>query len=182
MATHDEELGKRIEAARLALGMSQDDLAKHMTSRGYDFTRQTVYKIEKNKRRVLAAELVAFADVFGKPVVELLGLGSSRAPLLMAGARLEEALRNLQTASNAYADAVMSYARAADDAADLHAQDAQYAREILARQTPAWISSASADYVKANLRRFSADTGDYANGVLKAYESDYNHFHGDHDG
>lgn len=182
MGTPDDEIARRIEAARTAKGLSQADLAAFMTSRGYEFTRQTVYKIENVKRRVLAAELISIADCLGLTASELLGLGADRAPILLAGARIEESQRNLQTAANAYGRAVLSYAQAADDATNLHENDAAFARDSLPRQTPAWIASMTCDNIRASLRREPEQHGEHVQAVIESLNADYRHHHGTSDG
>ncbi|KQR88736.1 hypothetical protein ASF96_02915 [Microbacterium sp. Leaf179] len=155
-----------------------------MSVRGHDFRQQTVNKIEKNQRRVLASELVALADSLGVSVSDLLGLGSDRAPLLLSGARLEEATRNLQHASLAYARAMLSFALAADAASDLHANDAYFATEPLVKQTPGWIATADVvGSIEATLKNtLSESLGEHASKVLRALKTEHDYFHRETDG
>lgn len=179
MAVHDEEIARRLRTTREGLGLSQEALAELMSVRGFDFRQQTVNKIENNQRRLLASELVAFADSLGVGVADLLGLGSDRGPIVVSGARLEEATRNLQHASLAHARAMLGFALAADAAENLHANDAYYADGPLIEQTPGWV--ATADVVgsleatmKANRREI---TGERAQSVMRALKAEHEHFH-----
>lgn len=184
MAVHDEQIARRLRSTRESLGVSQEALAELMNVRGHDFRQQTVNKIEKNQRRVLASELVALADSLGISVTDLLGLGSDRAPLLMSGARLEEATRNLQHASLAYARAMLGFALAADTAGDLHANDAYFVTGALVRQTPGWIATADVvGSLEATLKNNQTDAlGGHASRVLRALKAEHERFHRESDG
>jgi len=67
----DEAFAAAIRAKREAKGLTQEDLAKHMTMRGFDFHQQTIYKIEKGSRKVTVGEAVSLAEAVGVPVETL---------------------------------------------------------------------------------------------------------------
>jgi len=183
MGTQDEEIAKRIKATREQHGISQDTLAQGVAARGHDFRQQTVYKIESNQRRVLASELVAIADALGVPAADLLGLGTDRAPILLAGARLQETQKNLDFAAVGHARAMLAFAQSADAAESLHANDEKFAQEGLLKLTPAWLVSGALLSVEAGLKLNRVENlGPHALAVLEALRVDYNHFHGKHDG
>lgn len=66
--TADEAFASSLRARREAKGLTQEDLAKHMASRGFDFHQQTIYKIEKGARRVTVGEAVSLAEAVGQPI------------------------------------------------------------------------------------------------------------------
>lgn len=183
MANQDEEIAKRIKTTREQRGISQDGLAQSVAARGHDFRQQTVYKIESNQRRVMASELVAIADALGVPAADLLGLGTDRAPILLAGSRLQESQKHLDFAATSHARAMLDFARAADAAESLHASDERFAREGLLKQTPAWLVSTAVLNLEATLNLNRVDNlGPHALEVIDALRVDYNHFHGKNDG
>lgn len=63
----DQNLGLNVRAYREAAEVSQEELARRMTDRGYGFSRATVWKIEQNKRDVRLGEAVALTDALGLP-------------------------------------------------------------------------------------------------------------------
>lgn len=184
MGVHDDEIKQRIKAAREAKGMSQADLAGYMDARGYEFKQQTINKIEKGDRKVSAAELVALAGSLGVSAANLLGQGEDRTPLLMAGARLEEAMRHLDSSSIAYARAMLSYTQAADGVEQIHASDEEFIRESLFRQTPGWIATAHAlDSLEATLKLNRVKLqGEFSTGLLQAMRDENNLLHGEGNG
>lgn len=68
----DEAFAHLFRTERAESGLSQEDVAKAMSARGYDFHQQTVYKIESGKRRVSVGEAVALADSINVHVNALL--------------------------------------------------------------------------------------------------------------
>ncbi len=54
--------------------MSQDDVAREMLERGFQWSRTTVAKLEHNNRQLQAAELLALLQVFGTGLSEFLRL------------------------------------------------------------------------------------------------------------
>lgn len=67
-------LARRVAHERETRGMSYEALASRMTSVGCAINATAIYKIEKADppRRITVDELVAFSEVFGVPVQELL--------------------------------------------------------------------------------------------------------------
>ena len=67
-------LARRIAHERDSRGMSYEGLALRLTKVGCPIQASAIYKIEKGDppRRITVDELVAFAEVFGVPVEELL--------------------------------------------------------------------------------------------------------------
>lgn len=61
-----------VRDARLAAGMSQDDLATQMAQRGFDFHQTTIAKIERGARRVTVGEAAELADIAGIPLAAVL--------------------------------------------------------------------------------------------------------------
>lgn len=58
-------VNKRIKELREANGLSQRELARSLQLRGYDIEKNTITRIETNKRYVTDIELKAFVDLFG---------------------------------------------------------------------------------------------------------------------
>lgn len=70
----EQALARRIAYEREAREWSPQGLASRMTQAGCPIQASAIYKIEKNDppRRITVDELVAFSEVFGIPVAELL--------------------------------------------------------------------------------------------------------------
>lgn len=64
--------GKKIADFRLALGLSQRELADKMQLVGIDIDKNAIQRIECGKRFVTDIELIAFAKVFEKDINDLL--------------------------------------------------------------------------------------------------------------
>ncbi|WP_448002548.1 helix-turn-helix domain-containing protein [Agromyces bauzanensis] len=69
----DSAFARAVRDARLALGLSQDDLGARMAQRGYDFHQTTIAKIERGARRVAVGEAAELADILGIPLAAVLG-------------------------------------------------------------------------------------------------------------
>src|SRR6266545_636197 len=61
-------LGARLQEARKARGMTQQDVADHM-----DMARTTLVAIEKGERRLTPQELIKLVAFYGRPVSEFVG-------------------------------------------------------------------------------------------------------------
>lgn len=73
----EANLAERIAEERESAGLSYEALAKKMTDVGCSITGSAIYRIEKPKpgkaaRKVTVDELVAFAEVFGRDVMDML--------------------------------------------------------------------------------------------------------------
>ena len=64
--------GKKIADFRLALGLSQRELADKMQLVGIDIDKNAIQRIECGKRFVTDIEIIAFAKVFEKDINDLL--------------------------------------------------------------------------------------------------------------
>lgn len=95
-------LGRRLQEARKALGLTQQDVAKEL-----GLARTTVTAIEKGERRVQPAELLQLARIYGRSVSDLVRKREVveefavqfRVPLAQAGrhqAELSPAIEELQ--------------------------------------------------------------------------------------
>lgn len=69
----DESLGRAIDGARSALGLSQREFSERMLARGVNWSPVTVSKVATGARSVKAVELPAVADALGVAVSDLLG-------------------------------------------------------------------------------------------------------------
>jgi transcriptional regulator with XRE-family HTH domain len=69
----EDHLAARITLEREARGWSMDGLARRMTDAGCAISASAVHKIERGepRRKITVDELLAFADVFGIPMNEL---------------------------------------------------------------------------------------------------------------
>lgn len=70
----ERHLARRVAVEREARAWTYEGLAKRMTDAGCSLTGSAIFKIEKGDppRRIVVDELVAFSEVFGLPVAELL--------------------------------------------------------------------------------------------------------------
>lgn len=59
------DFGRSVRIHRRSRGLSQEQLAKRMTSLGIPTSQQTVYKIETGRRKLLASEVEAILGIFG---------------------------------------------------------------------------------------------------------------------
>jgi transcriptional regulator with XRE-family HTH domain len=75
----DEWVRARIRQMRIALGWSQNDLARRVTNAGCKLAQSSLWSIEEGKppRRVSIGEAVAFSKVFDIPLAELVTAPSS---------------------------------------------------------------------------------------------------------
>ncbi len=67
-------VGERVKLARKALGITQEDLAARLQTRGVIIERDSISRIEIGTRFVADYELVAFCDSLGVTADYLLGL------------------------------------------------------------------------------------------------------------
>lgn len=68
-AKHWERMfGVRVKDLRQSRGWTQDDLAKRMTSAGYQMHQTTVAKMESGARPTSVGEVAALAAIFGMPI------------------------------------------------------------------------------------------------------------------
>jgi transcriptional regulator with XRE-family HTH domain len=58
----DAAMGANLRAWREAKGISQEDLAAAMTTRGFGFSQSTIWKIEQGRRPLKVTEAVALSD------------------------------------------------------------------------------------------------------------------------
>lgn len=72
----EESLARRIQYERERRGWSQSKLAEYVTEAGCPINQSAIWKIEVHKgmprRRITVDELMAFADVFGLSIADLL--------------------------------------------------------------------------------------------------------------
>ncbi len=67
-------VGERVKAARKRLGITQEDLAARLQTRGVMIERDSLSRIEIGTRFVADYELVALCDSLGVTADHLLGL------------------------------------------------------------------------------------------------------------
>lgn len=134
----ERTLAQRVAYERNARGWTYDQLARQMADVGCPIQGSALYKIEKGEppRRVTVDELVAFSNVFGLPMSELLipyqlvldkaarklvkEWGASRDALGAATTRLDSAWEGLTEHAQRNPDSVLAIAAALAD----------YAREL----------------------------------------------------
>ena len=63
--------GENIRTRREQKQMSQGDMAREMTARGWQWHQSTVYKVEHGTRRTEAFEVVDLAEILGVPMSNL---------------------------------------------------------------------------------------------------------------
>jgi ribosome-binding protein aMBF1 (putative translation factor) len=69
----DAEIGQKVADARSFMGMSQNELAEHLTARGLPFYQTTVSRIEDGARPLRLNEAVVVAAALNVNVMNLLG-------------------------------------------------------------------------------------------------------------
>lgn len=83
----DDSFARSVKAVRERKDLTQEDLAKSMRLRGFDFHQQTVYKIERGKRKVTVGEGVALAEILDEPFSVLAGIDPDSLEHLQSGTR-----------------------------------------------------------------------------------------------
>lgn len=126
--------------------MKQTELAGRMVARGYKtWKQQTIDRIERGerkrpedeptKRKVTYGEAVDLAACLGYTPETLVSGGNEL--LLQQGAAVDVRMHDLLRASREYVEAMMRYAKGADDRADdLHDNVRQFLDDALRLQTP----------------------------------------------
>lgn len=69
---YDAIVGRQIQAAREARGLTQEQLAAQLQTSGCDLTRSAVAKIEVGQRHIYAVELRALHQILRVPYETLL--------------------------------------------------------------------------------------------------------------
>lgn len=134
MSRSDEELVRRITAARETTGISQETLAGRMRARGYpDFRQQTIAKIETGDRSVKWGEALALADSVGLTPQSLLGV---EADLVTSYARLDVLRSAFQETAWNYLEELITTAHVADSAESLRVADDLWLTSSMPWQTP----------------------------------------------
>lgn len=64
----DENFATNLREYRETQGVSQEELARRMSARGFGFSQATVWKIEQNKRPVRLGEATALAEALEVPL------------------------------------------------------------------------------------------------------------------
>lgn len=102
----EQHVAERVAVERERRGWSYEQLARAMTNAGCPMNQSAMYKIEKGepRRRITIDELMAFAQVFGTNVSDLLldrsiGADAHAAKLFVAW---DEAQRKADAAREAY--------------------------------------------------------------------------------
>lgn len=73
----DKRIGHALARHRVALGISQEDLAVLSTERGSTMWQGTVGKIERGLRPLRLSEAVVFADIFRVTLDDLVDRGEA---------------------------------------------------------------------------------------------------------
>jgi transcriptional regulator with XRE-family HTH domain len=66
VSEHDQQVGRRLAAARAKLGLSQTEVGRRM-----GFAQSRVAKLETGTRRLLFSEAIGFADLYGISLSDL---------------------------------------------------------------------------------------------------------------
>lgn len=80
MSDIDVQIGKRLVAAREALGLAQRDLARYA-----GISQSTIHRIETGQRSASILELSALADACGVLVADLQGVNTLAERVMCAG-------------------------------------------------------------------------------------------------
>jgi Zn-dependent peptidase ImmA (M78 family)/DNA-binding XRE family transcriptional regulator len=105
------EVGSRLQEARKARGLTQQDAAERM-----DLARTTVVAIEKGERRVQPDELPRFAELYGRSVNELLRTGE---PLPAFSVQLRGTLRSDSVSDQELLISIAEFERMCSDYVEL---------------------------------------------------------------
>jgi transcriptional regulator with XRE-family HTH domain len=72
------EFRKRLRAARRGRGLTQKEIADHLSARGIPLSDSIVAKMERGERKATLDEMCALADIFEMSLDTLLGRTSTR--------------------------------------------------------------------------------------------------------
>lgn len=61
---HDIPIGRNIQDARMAAGMTQEDVVRELQLRGSNMSRSTLANIETGRRNIKASDLKALKMIF----------------------------------------------------------------------------------------------------------------------
>lgn len=112
LATLDpRELGRRLQEARKARGLTQQDAADHL-----DVARTTITAIEKGERQIQPAELVRLAEYYGRDVSEFVRSGQ---PVEAFSVQLRAAFASAETTEDELASATWEFQRLCEDYLEL---------------------------------------------------------------
>lgn len=71
-----ESVGDRVRISRERAGISQKDLGEQMVKAGFKWSQAAVWSLERNERKLIAAEVVPLASALGVTPLYLLGTES----------------------------------------------------------------------------------------------------------
>jgi transcriptional regulator with XRE-family HTH domain len=151
--TRDAAFAAMLREARERKGITQEDLAAFMTGEGHDFHQQTIYKIERGKRKVTLGEAISLAEAVGVPVESLTDRAPELAALRTAYAvqgRERVAFVNLM---ESYTLALLEVAVAADNAAALTDSDVSWLDSAMLKQSPAGMTADAGVIIDAAISR-----------------------------
>ena len=95
----DANFAEAVRSARISRGLSQLGLANLVNDRSgnaYQFTQQTIARIEAQTRRITGGEGVVLATVLGGTIENILGLGGGFYAEIDPRDRIEGAIRELE--------------------------------------------------------------------------------------
>lgn len=109
----ERRFGEALRSWRQERGWSQEDVAERLRHQGFEMHQTTVAKIERGARPLRIAEAAALVEVFGLPIVAILGMGAApehttnpdaqRRELDDARMRLDRSRENLHSAAQQHA-------------------------------------------------------------------------------
>ena len=107
--SYDEVLAASLRAARARAGLDQAVIVERMRALGYTtWHRQTMGKIERGDRRLLAAEVMALAWALGVTIFELMKPAESACPVeFPSGERI--AAHSVAASLGAYNDGAVTW-------------------------------------------------------------------------
>lgn len=118
----DEYFAQNLRDYREAAGVSQEELARRMSERGYGFSQATIWKIEQSKRPVRIGEAVALAEALDLPSWRRLTTEPDQFKLGINVDRFSqhasEKYTELKAAAETYLDAQLQLAFAVREATD----------------------------------------------------------------
>ena len=122
----DGEIGEALRIARLAKGVTQDDLSAAVEAMGVKLSQATIGKIERGERKVTLGESYALSRALGLFQDELVG-GISATSAFALAERLDRLRDELKEALHAFESGqalVIAQARALDPSDQVRLRDA----------------------------------------------------------
>lgn len=139
LAAIDAHFGEQVRSERVRRGMKQADLAQRMTDFGFEFSQQTVWKVETGRRRITIGEAAGLASALETTIDAMAG------GMVDSVAAVERERKSIEEAIARYTADLIGLAESADNEAEsLSAATSARLMALFGAGTPARVADATA--------------------------------------